>query len=719
MRRFAPFLAALLAATTVGTAAASAEPLTGLDPNYGVEGVATVLNETVGPDQDPGVLSLMTDVDPLGRVVTLAFGPGGGDLYRLDPEGRPDPSFGVGGRADPETPSGFGEATLEAASSGIVLGGRIGNQFGDDPDSSVPSLVRLRPDGAVDTTWGTGGAVELPREEPNLDTVVALDVAADGGLAAVVGNFGANGPGYTIHRLGPDGTPVAGFGDGGSVHVQGPGGVADGAVAVDALGRVVVGNVQGGPETPWTSEVRRFRPDGSADPTFGAHGVVALGSGIAFDLEVLARDASIVVVGGDVFGAETSDPVVWKLRPDGALDGAFGEEGVFRKVDSPGMHAVSVVELPSGRLAMSAEVPGETVTREVTMLRPDGTLETAFGAGGTIASAYISPWDGLGVGADGQLLVVATGEVEPDGGFFTTVTAYSPDLPSVAPTITSVTAGRGSLSVRWDASEVEVGGPVRVHQLFALDDGVLVGSALVAGDVRQTTITGLPNGHELDVVVLPYTDKGAMLASEPVSGTPTAAAPAAVLSSVARDITVTPGKGFATVTWAPPADDGGSPVSGYGVIALRHDDGSVARWRNVAADVRTASFTGLTAGTSYDFYVLPINGLGFGAVAPLVNAVVVDTTPVAAAPSLPWANATPVGTNAFVAWSAATERGEAVTAYNVVVVKDGVPVSWVQPDSTKRRATVAIPTTGSVDVYVFAKSASGFGPLSGPLPVRD
>ena len=71
--------------------------------------------------------------------------------------------------------------------------------------------------------------------------------------------------------------------------------------------------------------------------------------------------------------------------------------------------------------------------------------------------------------------------------------------------------------MKWEPSEVEV---VAARGYYVYASGGA--SAFVADDVRQVTLTGVTNGQSQQVRVLPFTDKGAMSASDPVAGTPSA-----------------------------------------------------------------------------------------------------------------------------------------------------------------------------------------------------
>ncbi|MGH9041733.1 MAG: fibronectin type III domain-containing protein, partial [Acidimicrobiia bacterium] len=72
--------------------------------------------------------------------------------------------------------------------------------------------------------------------------------------------------------------------------------------------------------------------------------------------------------------------------------------------------------------------------------------------------------------------------------------------------------------------------------------------------------------------------------------------------------------GSATVTWNPPTDDGGSPVTGYLVSAVANEPGGKqTRTRTfVKAPATSGTFSGLTLGREYRFAVASITARGVG-----------------------------------------------------------------------------------------------------------
>lgn len=71
------------------------------------------------------------------------------------------------------------------------------------------------------------------------------------------------------------------------------------------------------------------------------------------------------------------------------------------------------------------------------------------------------------------------------------------------------------------------------------------------------------------------------------------------------------GDGEATVTWAPPANNGGAPVDNYLVRAKDTDSGDVQE-KTVGASTMSTTVTGLTNGHSYVLSVAAHNSAGYG-----------------------------------------------------------------------------------------------------------
>lgn len=181
------------------------------------------------------------------------------------------------------------------------------------------------------------------------------------------------------------------------------------------------------------------------------------------------------------------------------------------------------------------------------------------------------------------------------------------------------------------------------------------------------------------------------------------------LPGAPRSAAATPPNAQAAVTWAAPADDGGSPVLRYRVTAV--PGGASA---TVDAPATTATVSGLANGTAYTFVVAAVNAVGEGAAS-------APTPPVTPreelAPTPPGAPTGVVATagngQVVVSWSPpAATGGSPIRRYRVVAAPGGAAVTV---DAPATLATVSGLANGTAYTFtVAAASDAGEGPASAP-----
>jgi uncharacterized delta-60 repeat protein len=155
------------------------------------------------------------------------------------------------------------------------------------------------------------------------------------------------------------------------------------AVAIDHAGRTVV--------TGYTVDshvdvvVARFRPDGTFDPSFNGNGRLrmSLGASAALAFDVAVAGDNGLAIAGRWTGGGIEDSFVLRLGPGGVPGGAVGAEGGgpghFGKQETA--NAVSFA--PSGAIDIGGYVSnGSTMRSALARLRPNGTLDPAFGGDG-------------------------------------------------------------------------------------------------------------------------------------------------------------------------------------------------------------------------------------------------------------------------------------------------------------------------------------------------
>ncbi len=176
--------------------------------------------------------------------------------------------------------------------------------------------------------------------------------------------------------------------------------------------------------------------------------------------------------------------------------------------------------------------------------------------------------------------------------------------------------------------------------------------------------------------------------------------------------TATAGNATATVTWTPPASDGGATITGYTVTAL-DGAGNPAATTTVAGNLSAATVTGLTNGQSYRLNVAAGNLLGNGPPSGLSNAV----TPTATAPGAPTIGTATAGdASALITWTPPTsDGGSPVIGYSVQAINaSNAPIGALRPAAAGATSlTVAGLTNGTtVRFQVQAVNAIGAGAFS-------
>ncbi len=164
------------------------------------------------------------------------------------------------------------------------------------------------------------------------------------------------------------------------------------------------------------------------------------------------------------------------------------------------------------------------------------------------------------------------------------------------PTDVQATPLPGAADVSWTAPPVGPS-PVTGYRVTAEPGAV---STTVGVDERKVVLGGLVNGVPQTVRVTALSAAGDSDPSAPSGPVVPAAVP-----GPPRDVRTVAGDGRADVSWTPPADDGGAPVTGYTVTA---DPGGATATTTGTAVV----LSGLVDGTEYRLTVQATNRVGAG-----------------------------------------------------------------------------------------------------------
>jgi uncharacterized delta-60 repeat protein len=301
-----------------------------------------------------------------------------------------DTSFGSGGKKT----INFG-GTDAARVVLVQANGRIVVAGGGGAASSF-CVARLRTNGTLDTTFGSGGkrVVDFGGDD---ESVYGAALQPDGKIVLA----GDSDLRVAVARLSSNGSLDTTFdGDGRKIFSWGALSRAS-AVVVAPNGKLLLAGFSG-PEGG-NIQVARLNASGKLDTTFGTGGKAPVDFGGDDFGAAMARQANgrILVAGRSSVGGA----VVARLRATGALDPDFGGDG---RVTLPGGGSASAVLVQPDRKIVIAGNASGSAMMTVTRLNPNGSLDTTFDADGTATIDFGSLAD-LAAGAvlqpDGKIVV--------------------------------------------------------------------------------------------------------------------------------------------------------------------------------------------------------------------------------------------------------------------------------------------------------------------------
>jgi len=380
--------AATLALLILGTGVAQALPGE-FDSTFDTDGIRTV--DTTNGDFGHDLLVL-----PDGRIVQSG-GNGSGALVTryLTDGGLDDGNFGVGYRIFPGT--GTGDGVARAPNGDLIV---VGTVLGTTYNIAV---LRIRPDGMLDSGFGTAGVktVDFGGNETATDVVVQPD---DGKIVV----SGYTDTGELIVRLNTNGTPDTGFDSDGKVNLDLAGTSYANAVTLASGGKIVVGGYVRGDDTA-DMTAARLLPSGTPDSSFGDNGVKLVDAG-SFDIGndvAVQPDGKVLVT-----GSSDSQVVAARLTAAGAVDQSFGTNGVAKPSAGGGGVAYGAVLQANGKIVLAGQVIPTGMTSQVATvvrLQPGGTLDTTFNFDGvqrvTLPS---STAEAVALQADGRIVLGGT-----------------------------------------------------------------------------------------------------------------------------------------------------------------------------------------------------------------------------------------------------------------------------------------------------------------------
>ncbi|GHU64862.1 hypothetical protein AGMMS49983_11510 [Clostridia bacterium] len=245
----------------------------------------------------------------------------------------------------------------------------------------------------------------------------------------------------------------------------------------------------------------------------------------------------------------------------------------------------------------------------VTATAGNGTASVSFTApsdGGSTITGYTVVSNPAGIAVSGTSSPITVTGLTNGVDYTFTVTAknaagsgtasapsasVTPSTVPGAPTGVNAVAGNGTVALSW-SSPADNGGSAITEYEVSTDGG---GSWTSVGTAASYAATGLTNGNSYQFKVRAKNANGESEAVASAAVTPY------TVPGKPQNLTAAPGVNQVTLSWSAPANNGGSPVTGY---EISYDSG--VTWTQAG---NTTSYTvkGLTAGTNYTFMVAAVN----------------------------------------------------------------------------------------------------------------
>jgi len=373
---------------------------------------------------------------------------------------------------------------------------------------------------------------------------------------------------------------------------------------------------------------------------------------------------------------------------------------------------VSSITSNGGRLALQLRDADQTISTPMTL---SGTLAViggvSSGCSGATPTADRTLTSTGSLNLNGNLTYIgynnsdtnATGAYVANGFATTTdnsetgtisLSADSTPAAPTAPLSLAATPGNTQVALTWSAPSSNGTQPITdyvVEYKLAANPTWTVftdGTSVSTG----ATVTGLTNGSSYNFRVIAVNSVGQSPVSSTATSTPRTIAGAPTAASAVR------GNGQATISFTPPASNGGAAITGYTVTS------SPGGFTGTGTS-SPITVTGLTNGTAYTFTVTATNAAGTSAASTATSAVTPATVP--GAPT--GASAVRGDSQATISFTTpASNGGSAVTGYTVTSSPGGFTAS-----GSTSPLTVTGLTNGTAYTFtVTATNAVGTGAAS-------
>jgi len=384
------FLAGVVASLLLCAGSAFAAP-GDLDPGFGKGGLVQVA-PSAGIEPNGALLQPDGKIVVFGELRNTPFATMAMALMRFNADGSPDTHFGRRGRAVAAVTNfiNYANAAVLQADGRILVAGEAQSA---DGTLSEFALLRFNADGTLDASFGSGGKVttNFVGQRPGgvSNPAHAVVVQADGRIL-VGGSASACaddcGPRLTaLARYQPDGSLDASFGSGGMVQVNAIGNVylfglaADGRIAALAGAQAAVFSASG-----------VLQPLGTAVPP---PAIASTASQQVQPARFLLDGRYVVAQGAIDVSRHDTDVQLVRYAPNGGIDPTFSNAPFdFDEPEAITTDVAQAIALHANGQAVVGGMHQHTGTGAagfvLARVNDDGTMDTGFGHGGTLATSF-------------------------------------------------------------------------------------------------------------------------------------------------------------------------------------------------------------------------------------------------------------------------------------------------------------------------------------------
>lgn len=307
------------------------------------------------------------------------------------------------------------------------------------------SLARYTRSGTLDPTFGSRGKISTTLPDSSVNSVsAALEADQNILVVASLTESVSDVSSVVLARYTPSGQLDPDFGIAGVVPVL-AGLTSNSYAAALPGGQIVVAGALDNSNTSSTFVVEEYQANGALNTSFGTNGRVSTVVGPSGYLDGIAVQGNDIIVSGGATNLTTSksEMVLARYTAAGVLDATFGTAGLASYPLDGNARAYGVAVAPNDSVFVVgtafSSTPSPSNTAFITQLSANGTIDSAYGAGGMVNVKNLQGTS-ITIQSNGEAVVAGTASGTAGYGIFTRSSAAR-FTTSGAPDATFGTAG--------------------------------------------------------------------------------------------------------------------------------------------------------------------------------------------------------------------------------------------------------------------------------------